>query len=127
MHVEHCKECGRCVKHFHMHSKYYNKCFGENNIRSYVVFLLLQLALSVLFVYSLAMRGWPKTKSSSSTIKFVEMHVFAPNGWIDTAGLVFTEFMGLNLLMSLMQALSAICRGMTINEMENCWNYKYLY
>ena len=40
IHVEHCVKCNRCVKNFHMHSRYYNKCFGENNIRLYVNFLL---------------------------------------------------------------------------------------
>jgi len=51
VHLEHCKRCGQCVRHFHAHSKTYNKCFGDANIRPYVLHLLLSLVLGCLYIY----------------------------------------------------------------------------
>ena len=55
------------------------------------------------------------------------MHVLAPEGWLTAVSFIAAELYGVKLLDDVMRALSAISRGMTINEMENCWNYKYLY
>jgi hypothetical protein len=75
----------------------------------------------------LAARSWKVTKASTFVGKFAEMHVLAPEGWLTAVSFIAAELYGVKLLDDVMRALSAISRGMTINEMENCWGYKYLY
>jgi len=127
MHVEHCKKCGRCVKHFHMHSRYYNKCIGEDNIRPYVLFIINTIVLSILFVWSLLHRAWQskELKASNGFFRFLEMHV--RDGYFDLACLILAELYVIKMIDTCITILSAISRGMTINEMQNTWNYKYLF
>jgi hypothetical protein len=50
VHVEHCKKCDRCVKEFHHHCQFFNKCVGQNNARSFVLFLFIGFYLSLIYV-----------------------------------------------------------------------------
>mmetsp|Transcript_10701 Transcript_10701/g.14399 ORF Transcript_10701/g.14399 Transcript_10701/m.14399 type:complete len:213 (+) Transcript_10701:243-881(+) len=43
VHLEHCKACNKCIRHFHLHSNFFNKCFGDANIRPYLLFYLMSL------------------------------------------------------------------------------------
>ena len=37
-HYEHCAKCNRCVKGWHFHSNFFNTCFGERNMKAYVIY-----------------------------------------------------------------------------------------
>jgi len=110
-----------------MHSTYYNKCFGANNIRSYVLFLLLSQILTIMFAVTLGKNAWKTLtlKSSNIVYQILEVHIFTE--WVDIISLICAEIYILKVLDNLFIAFSAISRNMTINEMQNCWNYKYLY
>ena len=125
--MEHCKKSGRCVKHFHMHSKYFNKTFGGDNIRPYVLFIINTIVLSMLFVWSLLHRAWQskELKASNGFFRFLEMHV--RDGYFDLVCLILAELYVIKMIDTGFNILPAISRGMTVNEMQNTWNYKYLF
>jgi hypothetical protein len=110
-----------------MHSTYYNKCFGSNNIRSYVLFLILTQALTIMFAVTLGKHAWKELDFRSSNVFYQVIEVHLYTGWVDIVALICAELYALKVLDNLMHALSAISRNMTINELNNCWNYKYLY
>ena len=51
--IEHCKVCNRCVKHFHLHSRLFNQCFSDTNIRPYLLFQAMSLVQCALYLYVL--------------------------------------------------------------------------
>jgi hypothetical protein len=100
-----------------MHSRYYNKCIGEDNIRPYVLFIINTIVLSLLFVWSLLHRAWQskELKASNGFFRFLEMHV--RDGYFDLLCLILAEIYVIKMIDTMVTVLSAISRGMTINEM----------
>ena len=43
MHLEHCSATNRCVRNFHVHSDFFNKSFGDANIRPFMLFYMISL------------------------------------------------------------------------------------
>lgn len=53
------------------------------------------------------------------------MHV--RDGYFDLVCLILAELYVIKMIDTIVPVLSAISRGMTVNEMQNTWNYKYLF
>lgn len=51
LHMEHCKKCNRCVRHFHLHCDFFNKCFGDANVRPYIFFHFISIKLCFVYIY----------------------------------------------------------------------------
>ena len=76
VHLEHCKVCNKCVKHFHLHSRFFNKCFGDANIRPYLLFYSLSFVSTILYLYLMGKYYWEAASTSSDSVmgKFMLMH-----------------------------------------------------
>jgi len=62
-----------------MHNKSFNKCFGERNIRAYVLFLICKFVLSCLYVYQIVYLGpdWKNVKSNGFIFNMLEIHMIS--------------------------------------------------
>ena len=49
--LEHCKSSNKCVRNFHLHSKFFNKTFGDRNIRCYVLYQFFTLVYTTILLY----------------------------------------------------------------------------
>ena len=67
--LEHCKSCNKCVKHFHLHSKTFNKCFGDRNIRCYVLYQFFTLTYTIILLYLVWSRYWEMCTVDTTILK----------------------------------------------------------
>ena len=58
VHLEHCKSCNKCIRNFHLHSKIFNKCFGDRNVRGYILHQFFSFALSLVLIYLIGSTYW---------------------------------------------------------------------
>ena len=127
MHLEHCKVCNKCVKNFHFHSKYFNTCFGDANIRPYILFLLLSLASSVIYLIFMGKYYWRAAaeKSDISLGRFMVMHS-EMDIWTLLA-YIQIELYFLVLLDRCVTVINALGRNLTTNEYMKAGEYRYLF
>ena len=124
-HTSHCKRCNKCVSEFHIHDCNFNKCIGRNNIRQYVLYLTGCWALSAIYCFMMIDAHWVDLEADNRLLKVMEMHFKMPT--LMLIALVFAEVFFLRYMALCLAIYSAIWNGMTLNEFENAWQYKYLY
>lgn len=125
VHLEHCKECHKCIRHFHMHSKFFNACFGDANIRPYFLFQFLSLTLCFLYIYLIGRAHWTESTSKFFLGKLMLTHYMMSNKVL-TAFLIL-EVYTVYLLDRFLLTWSALGHNMTINEFSHAQNYRYLF
>ena len=63
VHLEHCKRTNKCIRHFHVHSSFFNKSFGDANIRPFILFHFLSLLQCSFYIYLTAGFYWTDSAS----------------------------------------------------------------
>lgn len=125
--MEHCQKCNRCIKHFHTHSSLFDVCFGDANVRPFVLYHVLSLALCTLYLKTLASAYWPEPDFTSEFLlgRILLTHWNMP--LITLAVFLLLQAFTVNVLEQCLLAFSAFGRGMTLNEFTHVETYKYLF
>mmetsp|Transcript_8494 Transcript_8494/g.7849 ORF Transcript_8494/g.7849 Transcript_8494/m.7849 type:complete len:179 (-) Transcript_8494:118-654(-) len=131
MHSEHCLKCDRCVKDYQFHSKFFNKCIGDGNYKVYVFFVCLSYWFSFFLTTGFILQSseFKNAQSSNLFYKMLEVHIMSV--W----NLNFEIFIPLYIIESYYYMLSGRCyiilsalsRNLTLQELEQPWQYKYLF
>ena len=124
-HVEHCNKCDQCIRNFHLHSTFYNKCFGDGNIRPFIWFHILTLMLCCLYIQMIGRAYWTDTVSEFLIGKLILTHQMMSSK--ELTAFIMLEFYTLYMFERCLLFLSAVCRGLTINEFAHPETYKYLF
>lgn len=125
VHLEHCKTCNKCVRHFHVHSKFFNKCFGDANIRPYILFNFLSLVLCLLYLSLIGRSFWASAASEFLLGRLILTHKMM--GLKVLTAFVMLEVYTAHVLERCLVIFNALGHGMTINEYANAQDYKYLF
>ena len=125
MHLEHCKSSNRCIKNFHVHSSFFNKSFGDANIRPYFLFYLLSLAQCIFYLHLIGRSYWTESASELFIGKVMLMHGMMENRVLTT--FLMVEFYTLIVLNRALTMLNAAGNGLTLNEYCNAQDYRYLF
>ena len=108
-----------------MHSTFFNKSFGDSNIRPFFWFNVISLAVCCIYFYLIGRQYWTDSASEFFVGKIMLIHSMMSNK-VFTAFLIL-EFYTLYLLQFCLAMITAIFCGMTLNEYMNVQNYPYLY
>jgi len=108
-----------------MHSKFFNRCFGDANIRPYVLFHFLSLTLCMIYIYLIGKAHWTENTSEFFLGKVMLTHQIMSNKVL-MAFLMLEVYTGY-LLERCLLIWSALGHNMTINEFSHAQNYRYLF
>ena len=125
MHLEHCKKCNKCIRHFHVHSSFFNTCFGDSNIRPYLLFQFLSLVLCCIYIHLIGRFNWLEASSEFFVGKL--MQTYWNMSFTTLIVFIALQYYTLHFLEKCLKTVSALSRGMTLNEFSNPELYKYLY
>ena len=123
--LEHCNSCNKCVRNFHFHSKTFNKCFGDRNIRCYILYQFFTVIYTFVLLYLVWSKYWKECTVEYSILKPIQIHQLMPYGVLIPAAVL--EFYTLHMLDNCIHAMSSILANMTLNQYSNVQNYKYLF
>lgn len=124
-HSEHCQACNKCVRHFHLHCNFFNKCFGDANIRPYLLFKFLTLFQCLFYIYLIGRAYWAENASD-----FFFGKVMLTHSMMDAKVLVtflMIEVYTVHVFDQCLTAFNALGLSMTINEYLNVHDYRYLF
>ena len=125
VHLEHCNECHKCVRHFHQHSNFFNKCFGDSNIRPFILFHFLSLLQCILYLYLIGRAHWTDSASEFLIGKLMLTHSMMSSKVL--VSFLILEAYAIYILDQCLVAFNALGNGLTINEYTNAKDYKYLF
>jgi DHHC palmitoyltransferase len=134
VHQEHCSQENRCVQNYQCYSKYFDKCIGINNQRSYFFVIITCLLLFASYLVQIVFLstqegGWSETQSERFLLRILEFHWNAlftvHSNWHLTFPLIFTWLAIFSILDLVLLMVVSICRGVTLNEMNKGWGYKF--
>ena len=124
----HCLNCDRCVPNFQFHLRPLDLgiCIGQTNFHIYFFYVFFKAACC--FLYSVCMLNVMGTTKTSFPVSLVEQ-------WLKLFGksklvalfILFLIYRSADVAYNLLIMLTAIWKGMTVDEMRNIDLHKYLF
>eukprot|EP00347_Sterkiella_histriomuscorum_P014358 403361177 len=125
---DHCKHCNQCISFRQKHSRFFNRCIGDDNVRHYYLIYLLNQILLILYLLMAVNSYIPICDSTTFIFHIIETFTLM----FQRSKLLFVYNIGIILLQinffeEFVHLTVAIGRQLTLMQLKNVWQYKHCF